>query len=1304
MSIEDMMKEVNKLVSKKKWEEASTAYQNLADHMIENKNFTEGLKFLEEAIIIQQKEKKAESVIILYRKIISAARKGRNKTRKELFRYAASAIPLIEEYITILDDTHSYTTKNGAMTRYFLGECKEIVSGEAQRDIEFLKAGKLFVEVGIALAQSSTSDTAIEESFEKSRIIFSQINNTEEIFKSYLAEAEINIKKNRIERGLILFDQARNIFKDEIHQKQVTTLEKRVYSEKALESLKDHFLDVEQRKISDLMISKAREAYISSLPEFSKILFDIGKIYIENSQFEAAFNYLDEAVTNSQTGPAEIAQKLPTEILEFLFSMGKQAAEESLLSAKQNDFNQLDSLPFIIYFDKINELGKRLNKGQEIEEIAFFIWQYGKDLVEKKKIGDDLPYIEKAMGYLIENNLKSGILKIGDDLETRIENLASTMKIFPLENLRSFLLNSYRDIGEYESAAWVLIRVAKYYAQWGDYEKHLALLEEAFQLFPQLDLEIIRGFNQNILEQFNIIQKTGSDLFVTQFIELLGRYYLFIKDEDKYDELYARLALNKLEENDFNQALEYHNRDFDFLLRAKKISRAMARLQTVSAKLFEKKNVNLALKLRSQEIRLLIDSNAPQDQILQTIKNLEEQINQALKLKIEITLINELFQNITELYNYLNIIEGLGDAEFEHAIRLIEHNFYDEGFIFLKQACDRFINYNLIEKVGILLDYATERKDHFAATEIRLSGRFLDFLIDTLQKMNVSKEASNLMLTRAIQALQYDEKMAFQEFEKIYQSITQHGSLEDEMYLYQEFGSALLRNNFIESGLEFLAKAKEKSSSQANTLNLADICLDFADSKFNSADYDTYFTLIDYALEIYNSLEMIQEASTISMSEARKFFSIDNIPYTMIFLEKALIPLTLMYDEALASSASPLILLSEEFIKELFNKKKFDEAIGFIDFQERIYQQLNQTDKIIEVERKKITALIGRGNFEGALSQVYDIASLGIEDSKFKETISLVRDLLPLFIQNAPSKAKDLLKLFLELLIKIEYPQKEINSIIDSFIALIIKSFIAKDIEKFNLQINLFFNAFFDLATSEEVFGYFTIRLGQEFFKLREYSLLINTLLTHITNVEILPPETKMRLIEEVKSLIEHGDLDLEILKNGINLINTLGRGIGEQFGELISGIFFKIGVEYKEKAEINELAMDYAFEYSKKAGNISSFLTLLYGLIEEDFKNSHYLNALKRLDEVIDKLKLVEDPSIIAGKFVDLIDRTRSKLAEERKKNWLDLLTTKRQVIAETFLSERSDYTKVDADYSESLIDDMLDFTQKRPDDQGSK
>ncbi len=83
MNIEDKLKQIKKLEKKKKWEDASKASVELAEYYIGQKNFTEGLQHFEKAIYFQQKEKKAEKVIVLYRKIISSARKGKNKTKKE---------------------------------------------------------------------------------------------------------------------------------------------------------------------------------------------------------------------------------------------------------------------------------------------------------------------------------------------------------------------------------------------------------------------------------------------------------------------------------------------------------------------------------------------------------------------------------------------------------------------------------------------------------------------------------------------------------------------------------------------------------------------------------------------------------------------------------------------------------------------------------------------------------------------------------------------------------------------------------------------------------------------------------------------------------------------------------------------------------------------------------------------------------------------------------------------------------------------------------------------------------------------
>ena len=52
------------------------------------------------------------------------------------------------------------------------------------------------------------------------------MNNREETFQALLVEAEINIRKYRLERGFALFDEARAIFDDDSHQKMSVDIEK----------------------------------------------------------------------------------------------------------------------------------------------------------------------------------------------------------------------------------------------------------------------------------------------------------------------------------------------------------------------------------------------------------------------------------------------------------------------------------------------------------------------------------------------------------------------------------------------------------------------------------------------------------------------------------------------------------------------------------------------------------------------------------------------------------------------------------------------------------------------------------------------------------------------------------------------------------------------------------------------------------------------------------------------------------------------------------------------------------------------
>ncbi|MHA2346309.1 MAG: hypothetical protein ACXACP_06290, partial [Candidatus Hodarchaeales archaeon] len=327
MNLEKKSKELQKAEKKKKWDDAVKIAVEIADYFAEIlEDYPESLKYMEQAITFRQKTKRAGVTIQLYRKTINIAKKGKRKTQRELFRHAASAIPIIEEYIKVLTENNEYITKNGAMTRYFLGECREIVSGINPRNTEFLLSGKVFVEVGKKLALDKKTFLESEEAFEKSRIIFSLMKNEEEIFGSLLAEAEINIRRLSLDRGFNLFDEARNLFYDETHVKAVVDVEKIVYAEIGLDLLKNKYRDMTLRQISESLISRAKDAHLEArtLGEVSPLLLEIGSIHLNNNQLETAFATYDEAIGNSQTVSDE---SVPKKIIETLYQEGKNKVE-----------------------------------------------------------------------------------------------------------------------------------------------------------------------------------------------------------------------------------------------------------------------------------------------------------------------------------------------------------------------------------------------------------------------------------------------------------------------------------------------------------------------------------------------------------------------------------------------------------------------------------------------------------------------------------------------------------------------------------------------------------------------------------------------------------------------------------------------------------------------------------------------------------------------------------------------------------------------------------------------------------------
>ncbi|MHA1968194.1 MAG: hypothetical protein ACW964_10375, partial [Candidatus Hodarchaeales archaeon] len=1149
------------------------------------------------------------------------------------------------------------------------------------------------------LANSEKTKVESEEAFQKSRIIFDLMKNREETFLSFLAEAEVSIRKYRFKKGFSLFEAARSIFQDEAHLTTTVNVEKVIFAEIGLELLRNHFTDKNQREIAEMLISKSRQAHLEgkSLNEVSAILFDMAMIYADNYKMESAFKFMDEAISNSQLIGDDTIQK---QIINFLFQEGKTNSEELLKSGSKSQISNVNSLDVMKYFDKIEQIGKQLDMGNIVEEAAMYIWKLGGEFKERFGI-EDFPYTEKALQFLIRSNRLKGIDEIGVDLEKRLDYYAEKQQISKIEDLKNFLLTTYSDVSNNESAGALNLKIAQYYAQWGNHEALIAYLRDAFPYYQNLDQKSINEYCNVLNEHRNRLEQVAApDSIQNEILNLLGNTYLLLKEDDQYDSLYAQKALLELEVDNFTKAMEYHNNDFEFLKRVNNIPRALARVEEMITGFFNKGKFEYGVKLCENQTNLLIETSASQEQVLQIIKSFEEKTVMGLSQKVDEKLIDKIFAEISKLYTHLQLQEGLGDSTYEISGELFEKQYFDLGFHYLRKSCEIFRESDVIEKVGMVLDYASEKHIFFQdQANHEIADKFLDFLITSLLDLNQHKEAAGLMMERAVSLVSLDESKAFEEFIRAKDLVTNLESSEEEiMKFYQNYGSALLQIGQIDKGMDILAKAEGLGS--ASSLAIADICLNVARDRFTEDDFDTYFILVDRALENYTKLEMYQESSSIALTEASKLWTARNLAYTMIFLERAWAPLSVSFDDTITKSIKPILQVAGEIVDDLFKEKKFDEAKNFLEFQERIFRHINDTEKILEVEKKKIDALIGRGNIDGALAQVLDLASIGIEESKFNETITLIQGLLPIFFSLNPVKSKFLLKLYLHTLITVGSTKKEvIFETIEYYIEQILISYNEKKEELFEEQINLFFSALAELAEAEEYLGFYTIRIIQEMNQLEDYKKLFSILTLNILNLSPIgqnSSDIRMKIINEITAVLEYRDVSQSEILSGFDILLELSKGLNNQDYQIVTKLLLKISTLRKNE-EIHNKALKVVLDISENSENASTALTIYYNAIEENLKEKKYLNALSRLDEVITKLEELSNPEIIAIKFIELLNKFLLVLAKEKKKEWMDLLTAKYQYINEKFLGkEKKSITSADEHLLDDQVDEMLDFTSK--------
>ncbi|PWI46897.1 hypothetical protein CEE45_14500 [Candidatus Heimdallarchaeota archaeon B3_Heim] len=1295
MNLEKQTKDLQKYEKKKKWDDAAKIAVEIADYYVEEqKNFQEALKYLERAISARQREKRAEAVIVLYRRIINVARRGKNKTQKELFRYAASAIPIVEEYIKVLVENEEYMTKNGALTRYFLGECRETVSGISQRNKEFLLAGKVFVEVGKKLATSKKTEHESEEAFEKSRIIFSLMKNQEETFESLLAEAELNTRKNILDKGFYLFEEARNLFDDQEHNIKVINIEKTVYADLGLELLENNFSDPEKRELAETLITRSKAAHLQaqSLQDFSKILIEVGRIYLNNDQLETAFTTFDDALQSSSIVGDET---VPNEIIEYLYSEGTRAMVKLIHHSSKTNFEDPNTLLPMRYFNKISDICKETARDQKIESVAIYIREIGKQLINQGLIVDDFVYIKKAVDILVSHSRFAGIHKITDELDNKIDELLDNNKVFDAEKLEKFLVKTFLDISEKEAAGQIKIKFAKYYSRMGNYEKELEYLLETSTLFQHVDPPSLQAYAKTLEELFEPLKST---IFQSDFINILGNVYLALDDGDKYDSLYSQQSLFLLENDQVDEALSLYSQNFEYLRRMKNISRAMSRSNTMIERLREKRQYTYMIPLIHNQVNFLIQEKAEHEDVIPVVQRLEALINRFLANDEEFSFIDPVYTLITNMYDFIGIKEAQGDSAFEISVHFFEKGINDRGFEYLGKAFNIFLNEQIMEKIGLILDYVENRKNHHIELDSSdpMAGRYLEFLISCLIQLKQDADAANLMLEKAIQLIPLTESLAFRQFRAARSIISQIGTIEEVVEFDKSFGSALLKYGKTDQGIEFLADTEQKTS--IDSLSLADTYLTNAKDRFAESDYDTYFTLVDQALSIYADLEMLQEASSIALAEARKLWSVNNIAYTMIFLERAWEPLSRVFTTEVTLSIQPITQVSMGFINELFSQKRFDEALGFIELLERIYKHFNRTDKILEIERKKVEAFIGRGNYEGAISKVYDVVNLGIDDFKINEVAILIHDFLPYFFQYAPGNSKDLLKLYFKLLIGSTSPNSSlVRETVEKYINLVFETLSRDEKELFYSQLTLIIKSISEIPEAGSQAIFLLINVINRFIQQSLFKDIVDLLDRDQDAISSLLPGAKLEFIKQLNPLITSTNIPEETIVSVIPWIGNLAGSLNDEEKDIAAIILFNIGNAHQKKKKIKIVAHEEALKVSQGISSALTTFKLLESQFRSEFSSSDYIKSLEILDKVIAYLSNQTASKEIAINFINLLNELLPDLGRRKKKKWLDLFTEKYQLISTKFLGEQNKVSTADEQYSEQLLDEMMDFTSQK-------
>jgi hypothetical protein len=148
------------------------------------------------------------------------------------------------------------------------------------------------------------------------------------------------------------------------------------------------------------------------------------------------------------------------------------------------------------------------------------------------------------------------------------------------------------------------------------------------------------------------------------------------------------------------------------------------------------------------------------------------------------------------------------------------------------------------------------------------------------------------------------------------------------------------------------------------------------------------------------------------------------------------------------------------------------------------------------------------------------------------------------------------------------------------------------------------------------------------------------------------------------------------------------------------TSLIIDMGNFYHKKKKIVKFCQENAITLSQEINSSTTTFEILENQITIFFESENYLQTLEILDNVIAKLDDQSDPKEVTSHFIGILDSFLHKLAKQKKKRWHDLFNQKYQQMSEKFMREVNIDSATDDEYSNQLIDEMMEFTSKKDSD----